>query len=202
MKTKLTVFALAVLVIGSIPTLQAAGIVNYVRPVVAYAQPTESEADSGIGGFLQIGGGDETYDLSIEAGYLKFEQTFQVDEVYSLEEKDEFVTLLLTPKWRANLDQKGQFAFLIGPSVGLSYAAVRVNAFENDERIYRITDSGWTFTYGIDAQFRISAGKRFDLTVGYKFLIANGIVIEDEDFRVDTGDLKSHILYAGIGFHF
>jgi len=202
MKTRYAILGLTALSIGLGPTLEAAGIVNYVRPVVAYAQPTESEADSGAGGFLQFGGGDETYDLSLEIGYLKFDQTIQVDEIYSGEEKLEFVPLLITPKWRVNLDQKGTFAFLIGPSVGLTYAAVRVNVFENDERIYRITDNGWSFTYGLDAQFRISPSEKIDLTLGYKFLLISGIVVEDENIRVDTGDQKSHILYAGIGFHF
>jgi hypothetical protein len=184
------------------PAVLSASMVNYVRPVVAIAQPTEDGSDSEIGGFIQIGGGDDHIDLSIEGGWLNFEPTVEVDEVYSGQAKYELVPLLATVKWRVNFDQAGKFSALIGPSAGLSYTYGRVNVFEDDVRIYRITDTEWVFTYGIDAQFRILSSKGVDLTLGYKFLIANSMVLEDENIRFDTGSRKSHILYAGLGFGF
>lgn len=184
------------------PQMPAAGLVNYVRPVLATAESTEDGIDSGSGGFIQVGGGDETYDLSVEAGYLQFDQTVRVDETYSGEGDVETVPLLATVKWRGNLDREGKFALLIGPSLGVTYVDAAVEVFENDARLVRLRETAWSFTYGIDAQVRLSPTPRFDVTLGYKYLIADGITFGDELIRVETPDLKAHVFYAGIGFVF
>lgn len=192
--------SIAAALITSGTLLANSPLMPVIRPTAYFVRPTANEYSGAMAGGLLVGsefGEQKQHEVSSEWVYTWWDSDTTRPGI-SIASREHFMPFLLN--YRFHIGHSSQSVRMyVGPSIGLTYSKIDVNARMGSLRSSMST-SDWTFTASasIGALIKIYASSSIDCGYRYLHTATGNYSLGGHSFQASSA--AAHMTYAGFSF--